>query len=141
MTAHEANPSRDGLTPSNGQSLPTARSGAGSDAAVGVSKKGDDVLKEFWSEFARIYLGLIVEKYKNGKYEYQSSFAKKYVAEGEARGEARGKARAVIAVLDARGIAVSDEARARIKACSDPSQLDGWVRLAVTAGSAEELFD
>ena len=30
----------------------------------------------------------------NGHYEYQSDFAKKYVAEGGARGEAKGRARA-----------------------------------------------
>ena len=94
----------------------------------------DMVLAALQSELARSHLEarMIAEKY-----EYQSSFAKKYVAEGEARGEAK----AVIAVLDARGIAVSDEARARIEGCSDPSQLEKWVRLAVTARAVDELFD
>jgi hypothetical protein len=62
-------------------------------------------------------------------YEYQSDFAKRYVAqgeargraegeargraEGEARGRAEGEARGVLTVLAARGIAVPDDVRAR----------------------------
>jgi hypothetical protein len=58
----------------------------------------------------------------------------------EARGEARGEARAIVTMLEARGIAVPEEARERIGACTDPAQLDGWVRRAVTAATADDLF-
>jgi predicted transposase YdaD len=90
---------------------------------------------------------------RTGKYEYQSEFARHYVAqgraegeargraEGEAHGEARGEARGVIAVLEARGLAISDAARARILGCTDLATLDRWVRRAVTVGAVDELFD
>ncbi len=79
---------------------------------------------------------------------YRSEYAQTFfdqgeaagAAAGEAAGEARGRSRAVLAVLDARGIAVPDEARARISACRDLDQLDSWVRRAATADSVDELF-
>lgn len=46
----------------------------------------------------------------------------------------------MLAVLDARGIAVSDDARARITGCTDLEQLDVWVRRAVAAATVDELF-
>jgi hypothetical protein len=67
-----------------------------------------------------------------GTYEYQSDFAKKYVAEGEAK--------AIIEVLTARGIAVPDDARERILSCTDLTRLGTWIRLAVTADSIDALF-
>ncbi|MGI9004491.1 MAG: hypothetical protein ACR2GH_23045, partial [Pseudonocardia sp.] len=59
----------------------------------------------------------------------------------EAAGKAEGEARAVLAVLDARGIDVPPDARARIAECSDLDQLDVWVRRAVTAETVHDLFD
>jgi hypothetical protein len=98
----------------------------------------DVVLAALQTEYARSYLeGLLIAE----KYEYQSSFAKRYFAEGEARGEARGEAKAILAVLDVRGVALTGEQRARIEECLDLSQLQKWVRLAAVAGSADELFD
>jgi hypothetical protein len=71
------------------------------------------------------------------KYGYQSEFARRYYAEGEASGEAK----AVLAVLDARGIEVPDHIREDITACTDLDQLDTWVRRAVTANKVQDLFD
>jgi hypothetical protein len=66
------------------------------------------------------------------------------LVEGEARGETRGETRAkiaaILAFLTARGLAVSDETRARIEACKDPASLDRWIVRAATAASAEALF-
>jgi hypothetical protein len=80
----------------------------------------------------------------SGTYEFQSEFAKKHQAkgraEGVAEGEAKGRAEALLDVLEARGLPVSDEARARILACTDAAQLAAWVRSAVTAASVDELF-
>lgn len=73
-------------------------------------------------------------------HEYLSEYAQKFVAQGETRGEARGKAGAVLAVLDARGIAVPNAARTRIGESDDPHQLEVWVRRAATANSVEDLF-
>ncbi len=71
-----------------------------------------------------------------GTYEYQSDFARKYVAKGRAEGHAE----AVIEVLETRGLPVSDAARARILACTDAARLAAWVRMAVTVASVDELF-
>jgi hypothetical protein len=78
-------------------------------------------------------------------YQWQSDFALKHIAEGEARGRAEGKAEAkaeaILSVLQEREVRVSDETRDRIMGCTDPEQLQLWLVRAVTAESAEELFD
>jgi len=61
-------------------------------------------------------------------------------ARGKAEGEAEGKVTAVLAVLEAREVAVSEEARARISECGDIEVLDTWIRRAVTVSTADELF-
>jgi hypothetical protein len=58
---------------------------------------------------------------------------------GKAQGVAEGKATAIVAVLKARGVAVSDEVRARILGCGDDATLDRWIALAAVAGSAGEV--
>ncbi len=89
-------------------------------------------------------------------YEYQSEFARKYVAqgraegeakgkaegkaEGEAKGKAEGKADALLAVLAARALPLSEEQRQRILACRDLVQLDRWIARAVSVTTAAELF-
>jgi hypothetical protein len=60
--------------------------------------------------------------------------------EGLAEGEAKGKAQAILAVLEARGLTVSEAQRAAIVGCGDLGQLDRWVRQAVTAKTAGALF-
>jgi hypothetical protein len=71
-----------------------------------------------------------------GTYPYQSRYARKLLAQGKAEG----KAADVLMVLDARGIEVPDEIRARVTDCADLDQLDRWLRRAVTAASAHDLF-
>lgn len=78
-----------------------------------------------------------------------SPFARKHfgegraegLAEGLAKGKTEGEATLLLTLLDARGIAVSDEIRARITSCSDPGQFDVWTRRAAVAGSADEVFE
>lgn len=60
-------------------------------------------------------------------------------AEGLVEGEAIGKAKSILAVLAARGVAVSDETRQRILACTDNATLDRWVAHAAVVPSAEEV--
>jgi hypothetical protein len=57
-------------------------------------------------------------------------------ARGKADGEARGKADAVLSVLSARDIAVSNEIRSQILACNDVPTLDRWLRRAATLKTA-----
>jgi len=47
---------------------------------------------------------------------------------------------AILVLLDMRGIACPDEARAHIQSCRDPATLRGWHLRARTAGSVEEVF-
>lgn len=72
----------------------------------------------------------------SGNYEFQSDFVKKYLAKGEATGEAK----ALLAVLEARGVRVSDEIRARVLACGDAAQLATWLRKAATATTVDQVF-
>ncbi len=74
-------------------------------------------------------------------YEYQSDFAKKYVALGRDQGRAEGEAHALLTVLRARGIAVPDGARERILAQKDPELLERWLQKAATAPSLDEVLD
>jgi hypothetical protein len=69
--------------------------------------------------------------------EYKSDFARGYYSRGEAKGEAK----AVLAVLSTRGTDVPEEARERIRECTDLALLESWVRPAVTVASVGELFD
>jgi len=73
-------------------------------------------------------------------YEFQSDFARRFLAQGKAEGKAEGEAAAVIGFLEARGVPVSPAARDRIAQCSDLDQLGRWIRLAATVNSADDLF-
>lgn len=89
-------------------------------------------------------------------YPYQSDFARRYFGQGKAEGKAEGRAegrregraegrlesgaRALLTVLDVRGIQVSDEAYTRIANCGDLTQLERWLRRAVTVDRVDELF-
>lgn len=89
-------------------------------------------------------------------YQYQSDFARRYFGQGKAEGKVEGKVegraegrvegrvegqvRALLAVLDARGVQVSEQAHARITGCGDLGQLERWLRQAVTVDRADELF-
>ncbi len=75
-------------------------------------------------------------------------FYRRGKAEGEAEGEARGKAEgkaegkvgALLSILDVRGIELSQEERDRVLACSDVDVLDAWIKRAVNAKDAAEVF-
>ncbi|HEY1691482.1 MAG TPA: hypothetical protein VGG39_04950 [Polyangiaceae bacterium] len=71
----------------------------------------------------------------SGKYEYQSPFAKRFVAEGQAAG----RAHAILHVLEVRGVGVSPDIRDRILSCTDAGLLDTWLTRAVTASSALDV--
>jgi hypothetical protein len=64
---------------------------------------------------------------------FQSDFAIRHRREG--------KAEAMLAVLDARGIEVPEDARERINRCTDLKQLDRWVRRAGKADSIHDVLD
>jgi hypothetical protein len=66
---------------------------------------------------------------------YMSDWARQQHAEGLAEGQAR----SIITFLTARGIEVSDEARAKITSCTDLEQLDQWIQRAAVAERVEDL--
>ncbi|HEX3531627.1 MAG TPA: hypothetical protein VH988_31600 [Thermoanaerobaculia bacterium] len=78
-------------------------------------------------------------------YEYQSDFAKKYVAQGRIEGRTEGRteeaARALLTVLRVRGIAVPDAVRERILAQKDPERLERWLEKAAVAASVAAVVD
>ena len=82
-------------------------------------------------------------------YEYQSDFAKKYVAQGRSEGLSEGRtegraeeaARAVLTALRVRGIAVPDAVRERILAQKDLETLERWYERAIVAASLAEVLD
>ena len=61
-------------------------------------------------------------------------------AEGVTEGAVKAKVAAILAVLAARGLPVSDDVRARIEACKDAATLDRWIVRAATAASADEIL-
>ncbi|GAA1985539.1 hypothetical protein GCM10009799_08710 [Nocardiopsis rhodophaea] len=67
-----------------------------------------------------------------GTYEWQTDFARKHIAEGEAE--------AIILFLEARGLKVEAEQQKRIRECTDLDLLSEWVRRAATVREVEELF-
>jgi hypothetical protein len=87
---------------------------------------------------------ILEEIMSTGTREYKSDFARGYYgrgkAEGLAEGLAQGEAKMLVLVLDARGINLSDEARAEILNCSDQAQIEEWGRRAATIASMDELF-
>jgi predicted transposase YdaD len=86
-------------------------------------------------------------------YEYQSDFARKYVAQGRTEGRAEGLAEgrtegraeeaalSLLAVLRARGLAVPDAVRERILAQKEPERLRRWLEKAVVADSVAAVID
>ena len=70
-------------------------------------------------------------------YEYQSDFAKKYVAQGRTEEAAR----ALLTALRVRGIALPEAARERILAQKDPECLERWHERAILAASLAEVLD
>ncbi|MBK6692811.1 MAG: hypothetical protein IPG50_11460 [Myxococcales bacterium] len=70
------------------------------------------------------------------KYEFKSEFAKKHRAEGRQEG----RVGALLAILEARGLSVSEAEQEAIAACTDATLLTRWIRKAATAATVAEVF-
>ncbi|WP_437905545.1 hypothetical protein WME95_45915 [Sorangium sp. So ce327] len=73
-------------------------------------------------------------------YQFQSEFARSYVAKGRQEGILEAKAHDVLAVLEARGLEVPVEVRAHVLASTDLDELDRWIRRAVIISDARDLL-
>lgn len=61
-------------------------------------------------------------------------------AEGRSEGKAEGKAEAVLALIDAKNIQLSDDGRRRIAESRDVLELDRWITRLATATSEDQLL-
>lgn len=113
------------------------------DEAVRIALTALEAVRTFADSRALLYSDMILaalspaaraklEELMAQSYEFQSDFARRH--------RARARAEDVVAFLEARGLAVSDEQSERILACTDMDQLDRWVRKAATVASTDELF-
>ncbi len=96
----------------------------------------------------RAVCAILEELVTTANWPVYSPFAKLHYGKGLAEGEARGRARgllegerqALLEVLEARGLQPTADQRARIADCADVDQIRVWVRKAVTAATAGDLF-
>ena len=72
-------------------------------------------------------------------YEYQSDFARRYVAQGKAEGKAEGRMEIVLKLLALRFGPLTGAAQARVRSAQD-AQLDAVVEQALTAQTLEEAL-
>jgi hypothetical protein len=111
----------------------------------------NDILSRFQesgeSDRAKLYYDLVYNSLNDAArraleammkgYEYQSDFAKKYVAQGRTEEAAHN----LLTVLRVRGFAVPDAIRERILAQKDPERLESWLEKAVGAASVAAVID
>lgn len=75
----------------------------------------------------------ILEKLMATKgYEFQSEFAKEFIAKGEAR--------LLLKQLQLKGFTLTDAQRLRVMSCVDETQFDTWAGRVLTARSVEDVF-
>jgi hypothetical protein len=128
---------------SHGQDADAGRAMRIAEAAIAAST-GLDV------DRSALYLDLVIASLSEAarkalqsmdpaKYEYQSEFARRYVAEGEVRGRAQGRAELVLKQLTLRFGPVPAAVEARIRAASI-AQLDTFAERVLTARSLDEVL-
>ena len=72
-------------------------------------------------------------------YEYQSDFARRYVAQGKAEGKAEGRVELILKLLALRFGPLSDAAQTRVRSAQDP-QLDAIAERMLTAQTLQEAL-
>ncbi|MDX2675609.1 hypothetical protein [Streptomyces soliscabiei] len=75
------------------------------------------------------------------QYFWRHPLAEEVREEGREEGRVRERAAMILRILEWRGVAVPDEVRARVEACTDSDQLAVWSERAVHATSVDDLFD
>jgi hypothetical protein len=72
--------------------------------------------------------------------EYEKTFVERIHDQGIAEGEARGEAKALLRLLDARELDLTQGQREQVMSSTDAAQLDRWFDRAITASTAAEVF-
>ena len=111
-------------------------------AALAAAAGLEDERALLYSDLVRISLGEAARRafekiMANGNYEFQSDFHKKADRRWPARSAVT---HSLMLVLESRGIALTTGQKEHVLACTDPAVLEGWIRKAATASSADELF-
>jgi hypothetical protein len=114
-------------------------------AALDASVRRDEERGRIYTDLVMASLGeagrrALEDLMSTGNYEYQSEFARRYVAQGRTEGKAAGEANGVLVVLRARGLVVSPDVEERVTRCTDIALLEEWLRRAVVVTTAEEIF-
>jgi hypothetical protein len=71
---------------------------------------------------------------------FKDPFIDCFLEEGKQEGRTDSATRVLLTILAARGIAIPEQARARIAECADPDQLESWAARAATSTRADEVF-
>ncbi len=74
-------------------------------------------------------------------YEYKSEFGREAFSRGKVEGQLSALRGAILQVLDARGVAVSNAERARIEDEADPAVLDRWHWRATRVATTTDIFE
>ena len=112
-----------------------------------LAMAGDPVLQKAWAEVERLNQDpatreLAYER-ETALLSYQCEIADarwEGREEGREEGRQEGEAIAVVKLLEGRGVALSDQQRARILECDDSGLVDKWLIRAATAEHADDVF-
>lgn len=96
-----------------------------------------DFIHAMLGDVARAALELLMNP---ATYQYQSEFARKYIALGKTEGKAEGKAEVLLKLLGLRGFTLPPELRARVESCQELATLDLWVERVLSATSLDDVF-
>ncbi|WP_437304496.1 hypothetical protein [Sorangium sp. So ce388] len=105
-------------------------------AAAGLDQERRDLYADVVLSSLNAAARRTLEAMMKSGYQYQSEFARSYVA----KGQIEAKAQAVLAFLDARGLEVPADVRERVLASTDLAELDRWIRRAAVVSDARELL-
>ncbi|WP_437502503.1 hypothetical protein [Sorangium sp. So ce1099] len=105
-------------------------------AAAGLDQERRDLYADVVLSSLNVAARRTLEAMMKSGYEYQSDFARSYVA----KGRIEAKAQAVLAFLEARGLEVPADVRERVLASTDLAELDRWIRRAAIVSDARELL-
>ncbi|WP_437576103.1 hypothetical protein [Sorangium sp. So ce887] len=109
-------------------------------AAAGLDQERRDLYADVVLSSLNAAARRTLEAMMKSGYEFQSEFARSYVAKGRQEGSVETKAHDVLAVLEARGLEVPAEVRERILASTDLAELEGLLRRAAVVSNTSELL-
>ncbi|MGK3985836.1 hypothetical protein WME99_22505 [Sorangium sp. So ce136] len=105
-------------------------------AAAGLDQERRDLYADVVLSSLNAAARRTLEAMMKSGYEYQSDFARSYVA----KGRIEAKAQDVLAFLEARGLEIPADVRERVLASTDLAELDRWIRRAAVVCDARELL-